>query len=97
MVGCSSAEPVSVSVQHLQNSKIKTIFTNCQKSLPFTPVIKSPRSKLQNYKQIVIFVYALGRMLTLLLYQFISLPEINYQKGSSVKISVRLISNLKKT
>lgn len=36
LAGCSSAEPVSVSVQHLQNSLIETIFTNCQKSLPFT-------------------------------------------------------------
>jgi len=36
LTSCSSAEPVSVSVLHLQNSKTKTIFATCRKSLPFT-------------------------------------------------------------
>ena len=36
LAGCSPAEPVSVSVQQIQNSSIITIFTTCQKSQPFT-------------------------------------------------------------
>ena len=36
LTGCSSAEPVSVSVQQVQNSNIITIFTTCQKRHPFT-------------------------------------------------------------
>jgi len=36
LTGCSSAEPVSVSVQHMQNSYSSSIFTTCQKSQPFT-------------------------------------------------------------
>lgn len=36
LAGCSSAEPDSVSVQHLQNSIFETIFTTCRKKQPFT-------------------------------------------------------------
>jgi len=36
LAGCSSAEPASVSVQRLQNSKLISIFANCQKKQPFT-------------------------------------------------------------
>jgi hypothetical protein len=36
LAGCSAAEPASVSVQRVQNSNMFSIFTNCQKSLPFT-------------------------------------------------------------
>jgi len=43
LTGCSSAEPVSVLVQQRQISNIITIFTNCQKSQPFT---------LENHKRI---------------------------------------------
>ena len=41
LTGCSSAEPVSVSVQQAQNSNITTIFTTCQKRHPFTLGIAS--------------------------------------------------------
>lgn len=44
LAGCSPAEPVSVSVQQLQNSNLFTIFTNCQKSQPFT--ILHPKQSL---------------------------------------------------
>ena len=40
LAGCSSAEPVSVSVRE-QNSILKTIFTNCQKSQPRSQCTKS--------------------------------------------------------
>jgi hypothetical protein len=36
LAGCSSAEPVSVSVQREQISSLITIFTNCRKSQPLT-------------------------------------------------------------
>ena len=38
LAGCSSAEPVSVSVQRVQISNLITIFTNCRKSQPLTPI-----------------------------------------------------------
>ncbi len=38
LAGCSSVEPASVSVQQIQNSKLISIFTNCQKSQPFTTI-----------------------------------------------------------
>lgn len=36
LTGCSSAEPVSVSVQRVQKSNLITIFTTCRKTQPFT-------------------------------------------------------------